>query len=814
MKIKYIELENIRSYEHQKIEFEDGTSLLKGDIGAGKSSILYALEFGLFGVVNNINLNSLLRKGKESGKVTISFEVKGSTVTIERNMNIKRNKIVQAEPIFTINGITNTFSITETKAKVFKLLNYNNDFLIGKNFDLFRYTIYTPQEEMKKILLSKGEDRLVILRKLFNLDQCDIMSNNIAVYLKELKNKIFIEKELSNGIDDLKKDKEEFLLDIEFFSSLGDEYKETMVLETKKLDEINEKFAVINEQINELTHERVIKQHLEITIKGHKIDIENITARIKTLHDKVDNNDIKGHKIEAAKTELNLMDFPKETKEELKESIVKLQDIKLCNRFIEKGIKELSEDYKVKIDEFTTLKQKVLEQTNLIDSTTNSLCLYDQTFLEYSLGDLDTRENILNTLDDAKNKVKIEIEFSKEDLKKLELKEDEMQNISYCPKCRQPINDEIREHIHEQNIEELNFLLSKSAKAKALLEKTNFSYGLLINIDHSYRYKALLDLNIASIEKDIKEIDLERTNKEKQIHPGIDDQISVIEQKQEVLDAHNKLEDLKSFLMSENSTNEKAIEKEKAILEAKNKDYKLNLAEYKAILTHINLLKTLELETELKDLKSLRVKAKMSIEALNTEELTNKLRITGFETKLKIVEETILNKNGHLKLRNKLNKDSNFLNKIVLPLLVKIDKQIRTGVYNEFNFLYRKWFKMLIEDVNITTNLREDFSPIVSENGYEIEFANLSGGEKTSCSLAYRLALNNVLNSHYGLSNGLLILDEPTDGFSKKQLDKVRNIIFELKNQQIILVSHEEEIESFVDRIMNIVKINNKSKIL
>ena len=54
MVLKYVKLENIRSYINQKIEFPTGSILLSGDIGAGKSTVLLSIEFALFGIKKNI----------------------------------------------------------------------------------------------------------------------------------------------------------------------------------------------------------------------------------------------------------------------------------------------------------------------------------------------------------------------------------------------------------------------------------------------------------------------------------------------------------------------------------------------------------------------------------------------------------------------------------------------------------------------------------------------------------------------------------------------------------------------------------------
>jgi len=75
MKIKQIILDNIRSYEHEEVELSTGSTLLSGDIGSGKTSVLLGIEFGLFGLQPGQKGSALLRNGKTEGGVTLIFEV-------------------------------------------------------------------------------------------------------------------------------------------------------------------------------------------------------------------------------------------------------------------------------------------------------------------------------------------------------------------------------------------------------------------------------------------------------------------------------------------------------------------------------------------------------------------------------------------------------------------------------------------------------------------------------------------------------------------------------------------------------------------
>ena len=95
MNIKKIVLNNIRSYKQQRIDFLEGSTLLSGDIGSGKTSILLAIEFALFGLQPGQRGSSLLRNGESEGGVLIEFEVDGKEITIERTL--KRGKTVSQD---------------------------------------------------------------------------------------------------------------------------------------------------------------------------------------------------------------------------------------------------------------------------------------------------------------------------------------------------------------------------------------------------------------------------------------------------------------------------------------------------------------------------------------------------------------------------------------------------------------------------------------------------------------------------------------------------------------------------------------------
>ena len=157
-----------------------------------------------------------------------------------------------------------------------------------------------------------------------------------------------------------------------------------------------------------------------------------------------------------------------------------------------------------------------------------------------------------------------------------------------------------------------------------------------------------------------------------------------------------------------------------------------------------------------------------------------------------------------------------WLETFFINLTYTIEKHVMVRVHRLFNQFFQEWFAMMIDDEQVLGRIDDTFTPIIEQNGHEISFSHLSGGERTSAALAYRLALNRVINDviHSIKTKDVLILDEPTDGFSTEQLDKMRDVLEKLGLQQIILVSHESKIESFVENVIRVRKEGHVSSVV
>src|SRR3989338_10960206 len=96
MILRSLKLENIRTYISEKIDFPSGSVLLSGDIGSGKSTVLLAVEFALFGILRSVLSGAaLLRHSASKGSVELKFEIDKTEYVIKRTLRRGKASVTQ-----------------------------------------------------------------------------------------------------------------------------------------------------------------------------------------------------------------------------------------------------------------------------------------------------------------------------------------------------------------------------------------------------------------------------------------------------------------------------------------------------------------------------------------------------------------------------------------------------------------------------------------------------------------------------------------------------------------------------------------------
>ena len=188
MILNSIKMKNIRSYKSEEIEFKEGVSLFEGDIGSGKSTVLMAIEFALFGLGNQKG-DSLLNKNSFEGEVELVFTIKGVVGSINRTLERKSlsGNVSQKKGIINLDGEMEELSPAELKERILEIIDFKEDINPRANSYIYRFAVYTPQEEMKEIITQKADVRLQTLRKAFGIEEYKLVVDNGKVVIRELK---------------------------------------------------------------------------------------------------------------------------------------------------------------------------------------------------------------------------------------------------------------------------------------------------------------------------------------------------------------------------------------------------------------------------------------------------------------------------------------------------------------------------------------------------------------------------------------------------------------------------------------------------
>ena len=116
-------------------------------------------------------------------------------------------------------------------------------------------------------------------------------------------------------------------------------------------------------------------------------------------------------------------------------------------------------------------------------------------------------------------------------------------------------------------------------------------------------------------------------------------------------------------------------------------------------------------------------------------------------------------------------------------------------IHHQFTHLFKEWFSMIIDDETMTARIDDSFTPVIEQNGYEISFANLSGGEKQ------RLALARGLMA--AADKPVVFLDEPTSNLDHESEGYIQEAINELvQNRTVIIIAHKQSTINDADKVI------------
>jgi exonuclease SbcC len=143
--------------------------------------------------------------------------------------------------------------------------------------------------------------------------------------------------------------------------------------------------------------------------------------------------------------------------------------------------------------------------------------------------------------------------------------------------------------------------------------------------------------------------------------------------------------------------------------------------------------------------------------------------------------------------------------------VLSMEQKILAHAQVMFERNFARYFAALIDDPALVARTDVAFTPAVAIEGEWTPAEALSGGERTSLALAFRLALAQVVRSLGSLRLDTVLLDEPTDGFSPEQVVRMGELLDTLSLPQVVLVSHEDALGAIADRVVRVRKTDGLS---
>jgi exonuclease SbcC len=372
MLIKSVELKNVKSYNHETVEFLEGINGICGQNGHGKSTILEAIGYVLFDFPPYKKIDDFRRHGEKSGYIAITVEGRDEIeYTITRKLGGSEYYI--KTPVGEIKGKKD---VTDWIASN---LLYNVKSTEDMPF-IFENAVGVPQGTFTTAFLMNPEPRKKIFDNILRVEEYKEAYTNLREVTAAVEKTIdSMDRELiplrtrTEKYPELKKEKEDL-------------QKESDELKTE-IREINIKIASLTKKKEELTGKKAQLDALSSQIANERIRLEGLTKQLERA-----SSDLSG--AESAQKLVNELlpaeeSFKKESaalkevngdckkRNKLKEDIVRLDsDIKALSDKLER-ISKLSAENK----ELEELKKKLIpameKQKALEDEVQNLLSLLD-----------------------------------------------------------------------------------------------------------------------------------------------------------------------------------------------------------------------------------------------------------------------------------------------------------------------------------------------------------------------------------------------------------------------------------------------------
>ncbi len=793
MRLRHLRLRNIRSYGDgaQPIAFDEGITLFQGDIGSGKSTILLAIEFALFGL-GDTDSTHLLRHGAEEGEVELEFEASGRFCRSLRTLKRTKTGAKVGKCVLTVDGREEQLSPSEMKPRVLELVGFKELPDPKAGSVIFRYGIYTPQEEMRSILApgkQVRELRKQTLRRAFGIEDYKVARDNLTLLEGAVRERVRGLEERSARLDEARRQLEEARGSAEALRTAKEAARSGLATAQGREREAKDRADAAEAVEAEF-------QEARSAVAARQSELERSRGEAKVVAERLAAAQQSAAELGAVRSRLKALEGELGELHALQER--------------ERRVRELK-DAKLKVQDAQSKASARLERAEAAAARKAAL-ERDLAALPDVAVRLSQAEQELKEAERAAGAHGEKVETATRDLEGLEgLKEQ-----ATCPCCHQPLT---AEHLKRLRADLRGRLRESAAKRRREEERAGTLREGLKALRAREAERATLARSIRREDEEASKAEEARRALEALDPEGV---AASLKEAETGLDGA-RLEHLKALDKERHGLEQVARSRTSKAAEADALVREMGMASDAHRAAEAALAKAREGLAAVEGRRDAGALARARAEHAQASE-ARRARESGLEVASRQLEEASrraseLEEEARELARSRLagetySRTLAWLRECLGPALEDIERSVMAALSEDMDRSARTWFDMLVEDPDLELAVDEDFSPTMRQQGWDVDVAALSGGERTSVAFAYRLALNGMVRrmAAPGSAN-VLILDEPTDGFSREQLARMGSVLERLEADQVIIVSHERELDTISDRVYRIEKVAGASTV-
>jgi len=749
--ITRVSLTNWRSHLQSELEFCEGTNCLIGRMGSGKSSVLDAICFGLFGTFPQLQQkrikleDMIMKKPKQQrfAEVKVLFESNGDELSVKRR--IEKGKSTAAE--FRKNGKlveTQSQKVTEEVERILKV-----------DYDLFTRAVYSEQNQLDMFLTIPKGQRMKKIDELLRLDRFE----SARLSAVSLKNRFAMHRE----------EKEKILESMNEGGIKTD--IETLKTETVALKKEQE--SLISESEKALEKKNLLKEKIE-SLEKIRDAMRDITEKISVLES------LNGHL----------------------RSDISLIEAQLARALFETDLDRLKQEMDGLKNKINSVSSEIRKKRELLLGSRLELGT-EKDRLSQGMKLEEERKKLDAILDGGK------AEKAKSELAEISGRMEEMSigicslNMEMagcdfskalkgnCLVCGHELSEEKRRELVSESKKKMETLIERKAKAE---EEIKYLAMDKRNLEKAASALELAEMRRMEIGNHAADIETAR-QKMQMLSGGIEDAEKEMQKMEKDVGAFQpELE----ILIRDYESAKMFVEKKKE-MEKKRKTMENNAAETAALKAKLELAAEKFSEAELKEsrerMESL-IGVEKSIEAKTRfmEDMISekRKRLETAEARKRIVEECALEIRKAAAMEEQL--------QLMERGLEISQEQLRKDFIGAINHaMHMLWENLYPYDDFSSARIAIDGDYVLQVQDFNgwTPIDNVSGGERSIACLALRIAFALVLAPQLRW----LVLDEPTHNLDEKAVAELANVLRDNITEfveQVFLITHDASLESAV----------------